>query len=167
MSKALALSLLVVSALSLTAAALPGYEYPSIWGTVINVIDGNTIVVQIVGAATPGWITGSVETVRYLGSYADPADATVCGSVARQLNYQMTYGRLVYLELDQTVRDADGAVLAYVYLDSGSYFMVNAALVAMGVAKATAVEPDTRYASIFLSLETSAVALGLGCLAAH
>jgi endonuclease YncB( thermonuclease family) len=164
MSRLLAVSLLLVFGLGLGVAALPDPAYPSIWGTVVNVVDGNTIVVQIVGGIAPDWVNGSVETVRYLGSLADPADATVCGSVARQLNYQMTFGRLVYLELDQAVRDAEGAVLAYVYLDSGCTFMVNAALVAMGAARAAAVEPNTRYAAIFSALESTAAELGLGCL---
>jgi endonuclease YncB( thermonuclease family) len=164
MARALGLSLLLLIGVGFAAGALPGYDYPSAWGTVIDVIDGNTIVVRIVGAATEGWITGSVETVRYLGSYADPADATTCGAVARQLNYQMTFGRLVYLEFDQTLRDTDGTVLAYVYLDGGSYFMVNAALVALGVSKATVVEPNTRYSSVLLGLEATALQLGLGCL---
>lgn len=164
MAKALALSLLLLIGVGFAAGALPGYDYPSVWGTVINVMDGNTIVVRIIGAATEGWITGSVETVRYIGSTADPADATTCGAVARQLNYQMTFGRLVYLEFDQTLRDTDGAALAYVYLDAGSYFMVNAALVALGVSKATVVEPNTRYSSVLLGLEATAIQLGLGCL---
>jgi endonuclease YncB( thermonuclease family) len=165
MGRAVAVSLLVALTFGLAAAGLPGYDYPSAWATVIDVPDGNTIVVRIVGAAAEGWIMGSVETVRYLGSVADPAGATVCGTAARQLNYQMTFGRLVYLEFDQAVRDSDGAVLAYVYLDAGSYFMVNAALVAMGVARTSVAEPNMRYASVFLGLEANATQLGLGCIA--
>jgi hypothetical protein len=157
----------VLAAISVgfSAWALPGYPYPTVWGTAVNVVDGNRIVVEIVGATDPGWIVGSQETVRYLGCYADPADATLCGAIAAQVNYQMVFGRLVYLEFDQMLRDADGTLTAYVYLDGGGYSMVNAMLVAMGVSKATVEPPNERYASVFLDLEATAIRLGLGCLA--
>jgi hypothetical protein len=134
------------------------------WGTVINVVDGNRIVVEVVGSTAGDWIVGSQETVRYLGSYASPATETVCGAVAAQVNYQMTFQRLVYIEFDQVLRDADGTLLAYVYLDGGAYSMVNAMLVAMGITKATVEEPNTRYASVFLGLEAASIQFGLGCL---
>jgi len=156
---------LVAVSVGFSAWALPGYPYPTVWGTAVNVVDGNRIVVEIVGATDPGWIVGSQETVRYLGSYADPADATLCGALAAQVNYQMVFGRLVYLEFDQMLRDADGTLTAYVYLDGGGYGMVNAMLVAMGLSKATVEPPNERYASVFLDLEATALRLGLGCLA--
>ena len=165
MARILVVGMLVVIGVGLTAGALPGYPYPTVWGTVINVVDGNRIVVSIVGSSTGDWIVGSMETVRYLGSYASATEATFCGAVAAQVNYQMTFGRLVYLEFDQQLRDPDGTVAAYVYLDGGAYSMVNAMLVAMGITKATVEEPNTRYASVFLNLEAAAVESGLGCLA--
>ncbi len=130
MARILVVGMLVVIGVGLTAGALPGYPYPTVWGTVINVLDGNRIVVSIVGSSTGDWIVGSMETVRYLGSYASATEATFCGAVATQVNYQMTFGRLVYLEFDQQLRDPDGTVAAYVYLDGAAYSMVNAMLVA-------------------------------------
>lgn len=114
----IAVALLLSAWLGLSAAALPGYPYPTVWGTVTNVLDGNRIVVAIVGSTTGQWIPGSVETIRYLGPYASAAGATTCGALAAQVNYQMTFGRLVYLEFDEALRDADGTVAAYVYLDT-------------------------------------------------
>jgi endonuclease YncB( thermonuclease family) len=160
-----AVAFLLVLGIGLSAGALPGYPYPTVWGTVINVLDGNQIVVEVVSASTPDWIVGSQETVRYLGSYASPTEATICGAIATQVNSQMTFGRLVYLEFDQTLRDADGVLLAYVYLDGGAYSMVNAMLVTLGITKATVMEPNTRYANILLALEATAYRLQLGCLA--
>ncbi|MCI0479946.1 thermonuclease family protein, partial [Candidatus Uhrbacteria bacterium] len=107
---------------------------------------------------------GSTETVRYLGSYASAAADTPCGAVAAQVNYQMTFGNLVYLEFDEVMRDPDGTLVAYVYLDGIGYSMVNAMLVAMGITKATVEEPNSRYASIFLGLEAVSIQLRLGCL---
>ncbi len=107
---------------------------------------------------------GSQETVRYLGSYASPGTDTACSMAAPSINYQMTIDRLVYLEFDANLRDPDGVVLAYVYLDGAGLSMVNAMLVAMGITKATVEEPNTRYSSVFLALEAAALQLGLGCL---
>ena len=165
MRKMVCLLVVIVVASGFAASALPGYPYPSVWGTVVSVIDGNQIVIEIVGASDPAWIVGSEETVRYIGSCADPTTATVCGAIATQVNYQMVFGRLVYLEFDEQLRDVDGAVLAYVYLDGGGFSMVNAALVALGLAKATDVAPNQRYSQVFLGLEQAASQLGLGCLA--
>lgn len=164
MARVLTVAAAIALALGVVASALPGYPFPSVWGTVTNVIDGNRIVIEIVGSTAGDWIVGSTETVRYLGSYASPAAATVCGAIATQVNYQMTFGRLVYVEFDQTIRDPDGAIPAYVYLDGGGYSMVNAMLVALGIAKATVEEPNTRYASVFLALEAASIQLRLGCL---
>jgi endonuclease YncB( thermonuclease family) len=164
MAKAAWVGVLLAVCVGLSAAALPGYPYPTVWGTVVNVIDGNRITVQIVGASTRGWIAGSTETVRYLGSYASPTEETICGAIATQVNYQMTFSRLVYLEFDEQMRDADGTLAAYVYLDGGGFSMVNAMLVALGITKATVEDPNTRYSSYFQALEATAVQYNAGCL---
>lgn len=167
MRKIILAAVLATIAVGFSAWALPGYPNPTVWGTVLNVIDGNQIVVQVVGSSDPAWIVGSQETVRYIGSYADPVDATDCGAVATQVNYQMVFGRLVYLEFDQKLRDSDGAVLAYVYLDGWGYSLVNAALVSLGLAKAVVEAPNDRYSQVFLGLENAAFQLGLGCVVAR
>jgi endonuclease YncB( thermonuclease family) len=165
MRRIVLLMVLVVAAAGPTTWALPAYPYPTVWATVIDVLDANQILVQIVGSNATGWIAGSQETVRYLGGYANPADPT-CGPVATQVNYQMVFGRLVYLEFDQVLRDEDGTLLAYVYLDGAGYSMVNAMLVAMGLARAAPLEPNTRYDQVFQELELTATRLGLGCFVA-
>ena len=82
MLRPIMIALLLVAAATLAASALPGYPYPTVWGTVTQVVDGNTIVIEVVGASDEGWIAGSTETVRYLGSYASPTAETFCGAVA-------------------------------------------------------------------------------------
>jgi endonuclease YncB( thermonuclease family) len=166
MAKMLLVALVLALGIGFSAGALPGYPYPTVWGTVVNVVDGNRIVIAVVGSTTGEWIPGSSETVRYIGAYVSPTDGTDCSLVAPQVNYQITFGRLVYLEFDQQMRDADGTIAAYVYLDGAGMSMVNAMLVAVGISKATLEEPNTRYASYFLSLEAAATAAGLGCPAA-
>ncbi len=164
MAKVLLVAVVVACGIGFSAGALPGYPYPTVWGTVVNVLDGNRIQVSIVGSVAGDWIPGSMETVRYLGSTAEPAAATTCGALAAQVNYQMTFGRLVYLEFDQVVRDSDGTVVAYVYLDGAGVSMVNAMLVALGISDATLEEPNARYADFFSALESTAVEFGAGCI---
>ncbi len=77
----------------------------------------------------------------------------------------MTFGRLVYLEFDQAMRDADGTVAAYVYLDGMGCSMVNGMLIAMGIAQARVEQPNVRHAIVFRELEAAATRLGLGCAA--
>ena len=166
MRKMVLVAFVIGASLGLSASALPGYPYPTVWGTVMQVLDGNQIVVQIVGSTTREWILGSQETVRYIGSYTDSPDV-ICGAIATQVNYQMTFGRLVYLEFDQALRDTDGVVLAYVYLVGAGYSMVNAMLVAMGLSKATVMAPNERYSSVFLDLERTAYNHQLGCIVAR
>ncbi|MDD5265029.1 MAG: hypothetical protein PHU43_09375 [Candidatus Bipolaricaulis sp.] len=163
MNRMIACALLLAVSVGLSAAALPGYPCPTVWGTVTNVVDGNRIVVEIVGSTTGQWIPDSSETIRYLGSFAPSAGASACGAVAAQVNYQMTFGRLVYLEFDQALRDPDGTVAAYVYLDGAGYSMVNAMLVAMGIAQTSPEAPTLRYASLFRELADTASRFGLGC----
>lgn len=163
MARAVVVALAIAIGVGLYVGALPGYPYPTVWGTVVNVIDGNQIVVQIAGSSAGDWIVGSLETVRYLGSYASPGGTSACDMAAPSINYQMTFQQLVYLEFDQVIRDAEGKLLAYVYLDGAGLSMVNAMLVAMGITKATAEEPNTRYSSVFLGLEATAIQFGLGC----
>lgn len=163
MKKIIVTFIVLLTGMVMSVAALPGYPYPVVWGTVLNVVDGNTIQVEIVSSTTGEWIPGSQEMVRYLGSYVDMADVS-CWAVAAQVNYQVTFGRLVYLEFDEQLRAADGTLLAYVYLDGVGYSMVNAMLVAMGLTRATVETPNTRYENVFLGLEATAAQLGLGCL---
>ncbi len=164
MKRAFVAGLLLIAGIGLVSSALPGYPYPSVWATVVNVIDGDTIVVSIVGADTEGWIVGSTETVSYIGVDADEQMESFCGALATQVNYQMTFDRLVYLEFDATLRDSEGTVLAYVYLDGGGYSMVNAALVALGLADPSPMEPNTRYDAVFARLGALAAELDLGCI---
>lgn len=164
MRKVALLSFSLVALACAQAQAMPGGPLPSVWANVTQVLDGNTIVVSIAGADVPGWIVGSVETVRYIGSLTDGAMDSFCGALANEVNRQMTLDRLVYLEFDEALRDPEGRLLAYVYLDGGGYAMVNAALVALGLARVNPVAPNVRYSSVFFDLEATAAHLSIGCL---
>ncbi|MEN3009797.1 MAG: thermonuclease family protein [Candidatus Bipolaricaulaceae bacterium] len=135
--------------------ALPPCPPPTVEAQVVRVIDGDTIVVRIL--AIPPELSRvllleSEVTVRYIG-----VDAPEVGKPgfeeAKALNRLLVDGRKVYLELDQTPFDKYGRLLAYVYLDSQGYFMVNLALATSPLFRALLYDNTPRYNSCFLQAD--------------
>lgn len=115
-------------------------------GTVVSVLDGDTIVVEGVG------------TVRYLGIDTPelhhprkPVERFAARAAA--LNRRLVAGRTVRLETDVEERDAYGRLLAYVYVGD---VMVNARLVAEGAAEQFPFPPNTLHRAEFARLEREA-----------
>jgi endonuclease YncB( thermonuclease family) len=110
--------------------------------------------------------TGAVETIRYIGIDApDPTPSDCFGPEATLYNRDLVINRTVWLELDERERDADGRLLAYVYLDSKGLAMVNAILIAQGFARAVESDqtaPNIRYVDLFSELEGEARSAGRG-----
>lgn len=131
--------------------ALPPYPPPSIVAQVTKIIDGDTIEVLLLSVPTDlanALQSGSVLRVRYIGVDA-PEPEQPGGKEAKDLNALLVEGRTVYLEVEKTLWDPHGRLLAYVYLDPAGYLMVNLALIATPII-ATKTYPDTqRYASLF------------------
>lgn len=121
-------------------------------GTVVAVLDGDTIVVDGVG------------TVRYLGIDTPelhhprkPVERFAARAAA--LNRRLVAGRTVRLETDVEERDAYGRLLAYVYVGD---VMVNARLVAEGAAEQFPFEPNTLHREEFARLQREAMRHGRG-----
>jgi len=134
----------------------PPQPPPVLVGEVSRVFDGATI------RALLG--TGAVERVRYLGVEA-PGPAECFGPEALLYNRDALLGRTVWLELDARERDAQGHLLAYVYLDPKGLSMVNAVLIAQGLARASPTLDDgqpLRYGALFAELEAEARAAKRG-----
>jgi len=97
--------------------------------TVIEVIDGDTIVID------------SGEYVRYIG--IDAPDVLprneAYGFQSLQLNRELVEGKEVTLEKDKLYKDEDGRLLRYVY--AGNLF-VNGEMVRRGLAEAVAYPPN-------------------------
>ncbi len=148
----LPLLLMLVGAVGLPAVqALPPNAPPSMIAEVSTVFDGGTIRVLL--------HTGAVETVRYLGVDAPgPLPSDCFGPDATFYNRGLVLNRTVWLELDQPQRDNVGNLLAYVYLDSMGLTMVNAIMIAQGLARADASQTSQklRYADLFSSLQQEA-----------
>ncbi len=117
-------------------------------GQVVDIIDGNTILVNM-GERS--------ETVRYIGIISQenrrPPGPEALPGDAVQANRQLVARQQVRLELDTLERDRDGRLLAYVYVADR---MVNAELVRRGSAEVMTVQPNVRHRELFVTLEQEA-----------
>jgi micrococcal nuclease len=128
---------------------LAGCLSPPETAAVINVIDGDTIIIE-----------GNYR-VRYIGIDTPEIRPALeaYGLEAWQANRELVQNRTVRLERDVSETDRYGRLLRYVYVDD---VFVNAELVRLGLAEAVAYPPDTRYQDYFEELETTARKAGLG-----
>jgi endonuclease YncB( thermonuclease family) len=133
------------------ATATPAPAFPRTEGTahVLSVVDGDTIEVDIDGAAY---------RVRYIGM--DTPERGMPGyAEATQANADLVAGRDVWLEKDTSQTDRYGRLLRYVYAGN---VMVNEELLRQGMARVATFPPDVKHAERFLALQRGAQAAGLG-----
>jgi endonuclease YncB( thermonuclease family) len=122
---------------------------------VVEVLDGETISV-VLDDDPPG----RTYRVRYLGIDAPPNTPSVpWGVVAFEINRNLTNGKVVRLERDESDVDADGNLLRYVYLGDD---LLNITLVEQGLARANITGPDTRFQAEISEAEAQAEAGNLG-----
>jgi micrococcal nuclease len=126
--------------------ALPGGEL----ATVVDVIDGDTIDVDL---------NGEVFRVRYVG-IDTPEREDPCYREATQANSDLVDNQTVRLVKDRSETDKYGRRLRYVYV--GDTF-VNAVLVEQGWALAKEYRPDTSQADYLEGLEDLAQSANIGC----
>jgi micrococcal nuclease len=113
---------------------------------VIEVIDGDTIVVE-----------GGYH-VRYIGIDSPEIDEYYYVE-AKQMNAELLDGKKVRLEKDITDKDKYGRLLRYVYVDD---VFVNAEMVRQGCAWAMVYPPDIKYLVYLESMEKEARQLKRG-----
>jgi micrococcal nuclease len=122
---------------------------------VVRVVDGDTIEVEI---------DGNEYTVRYIGidtpeTVHPSRGVEPFGPEASARNKQLVEGKTVRLEKDVSETDRFGRLLRYVYVDG---VMVNATLVAEGLAQVSTFPPDVKYTDMFLELQEQAREDGIG-----
>lgn len=125
-------------------------------GEVVNIVDGDTIDVVIIGIKF---------RVRYIGvdtpETVHPSHGEEpYGREASEFNRSMVSGRTVFLERDVSDTDRYGRLLRYVWLEDGT--MVNALLVSEGYAQVATFPPDVAHVDEFLALERDAREKGKG-----
>jgi micrococcal nuclease len=113
---------------------------------VTKVIDGDTVVLE------------SGEVVRYLGVEAPPIKKNEGGPVfyareAARQNKNLVLLKKVRLEFDVNKKDAEGRLLAYVYVKNT---FVNGELVRLGCARTAAKSADVKYRDLLLRYEEDA-----------
>ncbi len=118
--------------------------------TVVRVVDGDTIEVEI---------EGETYKLRYIGidtpETVDPRRPVGCfGEEASAANKALVEGLTVGLEKDVSDTDIYGRLLRYVWLNDSE--MVNAILVREGYAQSSAYPPDVRHQELFDQLEAEA-----------
>jgi len=112
-------------------------------GTVIRVVDGDTIYVQL---------GDRVEKIRYIGmntpeTHHPTKGEEPGGREAAETNRRLVGGKRVRLELDVRTRDRYGRLLAYVWVDD---VMVNAELLRLGYAQVMTVPPNVKHQKLLL-----------------
>ena len=133
---------------------LPGGERGNLGGTVVRVVDGDTVHVRL---------ADRVEKVRYIGIDTPETNHPTRGEepggrAAAEVNGRLVADRAVRLEPDVQLRDRHGRLLAYVWVagPGGGELMVNAELVRLGYAQVLTVPPNVRHAELFRKLQADA-----------
>lgn len=153
MRRLLVLLVLVATGCSRAPAATPTDR-----GVVVDVVDGDTIDVDL---------GGRTERVRLLGidtpETVDPDRPVGChGPEASALTHQLLPdGTEVRLERDEEPRDRYGRLLAYVFRVDDELF-VNEAILAAGEAEILSIAPNHAYASRLAATADAARAAGAG-----
>lgn len=115
-----------------------------------RVVNGNTIVLDI---------NHNKEAVKLIGVdisknvSPDKGKDSMLAKTAWNYLESLLKNKSVYLEYDEKIYDKDERMLAYVYLEDT---MVNHLLIANGYAAAEKIEPNVKYADLFISLENEA-----------
>ncbi|MGB3305202.1 MAG: PT domain-containing protein [Thermomicrobiales bacterium] len=150
LSSALASGKSLAAAAGQETAAQPEF----IEGKVVDVVNAETIVVEIDGVQQP---------VRYLGLDAPTGDECFAGD-ATKANAALVDGKTVRIERQATNTDAKGNWVRDVWTPAGDgrYEMVSAMLVNQGAARAGVTEPNTRFSGWLMGSEAAAKAQGLG-----
>lgn len=136
----------------------PDSPTPTITVSVVDVVDGNTIVVNIlaVSNASPVFVGDTVH-IRLIG-----IELTESGEAFWEANADMAIARTVYLAVDSTSailwKGGDEPLSAYLYLDPEGKTLVNSMLIAMGFAEAVTSSTDTHKATSMATSEVQAEA---------
>lgn len=127
---------------------------------VVNVTDGDTIKIDRGD--------GAIERLRYIGidtpeTVKPDEPVEPWGREASAANEALVAGRVVLLERDVSDRDHFERLLRYVWVETADgWVMVNAELVALGLAEVRVYPPDTKHHDWLRGIEAEAREAGAG-----
>ena len=133
-------------------------DLPPDHAVVVATVDGDTVDVDVGD--------GRVERIRLLGidtpETVDPDRPVECGGpeASALLAELLPAGTVVRLERDTEARDRYGRLLAYVFLDDGTF--VNEAIAGAGAAELLSIPPNGAYDERLAAAEAAARAAGAG-----
>lgn len=139
-------------------AAMPQKNSPAIY--VAKAIDGDTLKlstgehVRLIGIDTPESRYNTKLERDSARSRKDMKIILSMGKEASDFTRRLTEGKRVRLEFDVEKHDKYGRLLAYVYLEDGTF--VNAKIIEEGYAEIMTIPPNVRHADIFLKLQEAA-----------
>ncbi len=110
---------------------------------VLNVIDGDTVIIDDVRKSRVRYLGIDTPEIAYQGSPGDPMSQE-----ARDFNEKLVRSKTVKLEFDEEKYDVYGRILAYVYVDD---LLVNEELLKEGLATALIIEPNSMYSEIIFN----------------
>lgn len=118
-----------------------------------RVIDGDTVVLA------------TQERIRYIGvdtpeMHHPKKPVEAYAREAKEFNRRLVEGKAIRLEFDVERHDKYGRLLAYVYLEDGTF--VNAELIRQGYAQILTIPPNVKYADLFLKHQREAREAGRG-----
>ena len=154
-ARAIGFALLGIAAVAGATVGLEAQGRQPLTGRVVRVMDGDTIAVRV---------DKRVLTVRYIGINTRdarmPGDSMTAGPTeAAEFNRALVLGQTVRLEMDAQEKDAQGRMLAYVYVGD---LMVNAELVANGYAAVAISPPNVMHEETLQQLQRQARLLKVG-----
>jgi micrococcal nuclease len=130
---------------------------PTEIGTVVNIVDGDTIDVVVNGVEM---------RVRYIGMDTPEVHSGVewLGPESSAANSALVAGKEVVLEKDVSETDQYGRALRYVWVDDDSgWLLVNLELIRLGFASVTTYPPDVKYVDeLYLAAQAEAQTAGVG-----
>lgn len=134
------------------------YSYKNI--LVKRAIDGDTLVlesgqrVRLIGVDTPEMHISDKLYRDAKRTKKDINTIQVQGELAYQFTRSLVEGKVVNIELDVEKYDKYGRLLAYAYLEDGTF--VNAKIIEEGYAQVMSIPPNVKYQGLFLALQKKA-----------
>ncbi|HPS36781.1 MAG TPA: thermonuclease family protein [Candidatus Omnitrophota bacterium] len=133
---------------------------------VTHAVDGDTLQlsngekVRLIGIDTPESSNNAKMRRDAKRTGQDAIEIVRMGKEAAAFTRNLVQDKKVRLELDVRPRDKYGRLLAYVYLEDGTF--VNAEIMKAGYAQVMTYPPNVKYQDLFLGLQKEAREKGLG-----
>lgn len=155
------ISIAIAASYALPKFSLPfshKYEYNNV--LVIYVADGDTIKledgswVRLIGIDAPEYHESEKLFRDARRSKKDIASIKKMGALSKAFSQEILTNKRVRLEFDVEKRDKYRRLLAYVFLEDGTF--VNAKIMSSGYAKVMTIPPNVKYADMFVDLQRQA-----------